>query len=386
MTHTADKNATDAWALTIVFLCGSLEPGKDGVGDYTRILAAQLIRQGARVSIIAINDRYVDEPHGQMGSWQSEVQEFDGLVLPVLRLASSLPWNLRVRLLQASLDDLRPQWISLQYVPYAYSKKGIPLMLPLRLKWLKGNHRWHVMFHELWIGITSSSPFSHKATGVFQRQVVRLLLSSIKPQVLSTSNPLYQYLLEKIGKRAERFPLFSNIQIDDRQSGWMTSILEELGIATDTRKLFIIAGMFGSCYPDYPLEKQVQYLSELANEQGKRLAILAIGGGVGTGLEWEQKIRRTSPGLVTKHLGRAETAKISAFLLCLDLGIPATPIEYLGKSGTAAAMVHHGVQVDTSYEQHLPEFRHLNLQNWAPQDLFDSVESIAQLHINLFSC
>lgn len=372
-------------ALTIVFLCGSLEPGQDGVGDYTRSLAAQLIRHGTRVFIIAINDRYVDGSQSQESSSQSEVQESDGLDLSVLRLASSLPWNQRIRLLQSLLDDLKPQWISLQYVPYAYSTKGIPLMLPIRLKSLKGNHRWHVMFHELWIGITFSSPFSHKATGFLQRQVVRFLLLSVDPEVVSTSNPLYQYLLEQIGVRAERFPLFSSIQVNDRQSAWMTSILEELGITSHTRKSFVIAGMFGSCYPDYPLELQVQNLSEHASELGKRLAVLAIGGGVGTGLEWEQRIRTAVPDAITKHLGRAETAQISAFLTCLDLGIPATPIEYLGKSSTAAAMVHHGVHVDTSYEQSLSDFQHLNLRNWLPSDLFNSVESVAQQYISLFS-
>jgi len=371
-------------ALTIVFICGSLEPCKDGVGDYTRSLAAQLIRDGSRVFIIAINDRYVDSPQDQVRSSQCVVQESDGLELPVLRLASSLPWKQRIHLLQATLDGLMPQWISLQYVPYAFNIKGIPLMLPLRLKSLKGSHRWHVMFHELWIGITSSSPFSHKATGGVQRQIVRFLVKSIKPDVVSTTNPLYQYLLEQAGIRAKRFPLFSSIQIDDRQSGWMASILEDLAISTDARKSFVIAGMFGSCHPDYPLELQIQNLSENTRRQGKRLAVLGIGGGVGTGLQWEQRILTAVPDAITKHLGRAEAAKISAFLTSLDLGIPATPIEYLGKSSTAAAMVHHGVHVDTSYEQNLPEFQHLNLRNWSTRDLFDSIDSIAQRHMAMF--
>ena len=32
--------------MKIVFICGCLEPGKDGVGDYTRRLSAELIDHG----------------------------------------------------------------------------------------------------------------------------------------------------------------------------------------------------------------------------------------------------------------------------------------------------------------------------------------------------
>lgn len=364
--------------LNIVFLCGSLEPGKDGVGDYTRILAAQLIRHGARVSIIAINDRYVDGPQGQVGSSQTEVQESDVLELPVLRLASSLPWKQRIRLLQTSLDDLKPQWISLQYVPYAYSMKGIPFMLPFRLKCLKGNHRWHVMFHELWIGITLSSSIAHKTIGTLQRLLVNILLLSIQPRFVSTSNSLYMYLLSRIGVIAERLPLFSAIPVDSSQTSWMRSLLDEIGIANERRDMYIIAGMFGSCYPDYPLEVQARKLALRVKKQGKKLAFLAIGGGVGTGSVWEQRVRSALPDAIIKHLGRGEPAKVSAFLSCLDLGIPSSPVEYLGKSSAAAAMVLHGLNIDVTYKHNFPEYQHLNLYNLAPEELFESVDSVAQ--------
>lgn len=32
--------------MRLAFICVSLEPGRDGVGDYTRSLAAECIRQG----------------------------------------------------------------------------------------------------------------------------------------------------------------------------------------------------------------------------------------------------------------------------------------------------------------------------------------------------
>ena len=36
--------------LRMVLVCGSVEPGRDGVGDYTRTLAAELVRRGVGVS------------------------------------------------------------------------------------------------------------------------------------------------------------------------------------------------------------------------------------------------------------------------------------------------------------------------------------------------
>ena len=38
--------------MKITFICGSLNPGQDGVGDYTRRLAAQLALDGHECQLI----------------------------------------------------------------------------------------------------------------------------------------------------------------------------------------------------------------------------------------------------------------------------------------------------------------------------------------------
>jgi hypothetical protein len=43
--------------MKIVFVCGSVEIGRDGVGDYTRQLGLELLNQGHEVRIIGINDK-----------------------------------------------------------------------------------------------------------------------------------------------------------------------------------------------------------------------------------------------------------------------------------------------------------------------------------------
>ena len=45
--------------MKLIFICGSLEPGRDGVGDYTRRLAGELIRQGHQIAIIALNYKII---------------------------------------------------------------------------------------------------------------------------------------------------------------------------------------------------------------------------------------------------------------------------------------------------------------------------------------
>jgi hypothetical protein len=53
-------SGNDGWgtagigSMRIVFLCFSLEPGRDGVGDYTRALAGELIRPGHEVCAVAM--------------------------------------------------------------------------------------------------------------------------------------------------------------------------------------------------------------------------------------------------------------------------------------------------------------------------------------------
>ena len=46
--------------LKVLFICGGLHPGADGVGDYVRRLAAELICQGHLAGIIALNDAHTN--------------------------------------------------------------------------------------------------------------------------------------------------------------------------------------------------------------------------------------------------------------------------------------------------------------------------------------
>ena len=68
--------------MRIAFVTSCMEPGRDGVGDYVRDLAAACVQRGHACVVTAINDRYVDQPCPQK-------QTSGSLEIEVLRLPAS---------------------------------------------------------------------------------------------------------------------------------------------------------------------------------------------------------------------------------------------------------------------------------------------------------
>src|SRR5580658_8592732 len=148
--------------MVILFLTGSLEPGKDGVGDYTRLLARECVRQNHSCRLVALNDPHVAAP--------VESEECsDGPPIAILRLPSAMAWSKRIELAQAFKAQQPPEWISLQFVSYAFDPKGLVRNLPRHLQPLVAGSHLHIMFHELWIGSDSSEPLKDRVVGQIQR-------------------------------------------------------------------------------------------------------------------------------------------------------------------------------------------------------------------------
>ena len=130
--------------MRVLFLCGSLEPGHDGVGDYTRALAGALNALGVTTRIISIMDRNTK-------SIREEIQTSRKQKVRVVRLSRMLSFEVRKSEYDKIVTDFNPDYISLQYVPYAFSPKGIPFDLPRFLKIQKSSHKWHFMIHEAYV-------------------------------------------------------------------------------------------------------------------------------------------------------------------------------------------------------------------------------------------
>ena len=362
---------------TWIFICGSAEPGADGVGDYCRILAVALYAKGIRVVICAINDKH---------SRQEIVHE----VTPfgsVLRLASALSWEKRFAQLAALLKEHRPVLCSLQYVPYAFNNLGVPWRLVSGLKKLVKYTAvpWHMMMHETWIGFSEISPIKHRIVGLIQKLILLQLVGALRPVTIHTSNVLYQNLLADAGLCAERLPLFSNMQISETELPWIACELAALGMEQAARSDWLVVGQFGSVYPSYPLEAHLAVIRVDAEARGKRLMVLGMGGGVGTGLDWEQRVGQALPSALVRHWGRQSDSRISAFLQQLDLGLVATPRQFVGKSSSAAAFHLHGVPIDIGYEVNIPDFHERWGRGISYTDLFRPVDKIAEELLVLFS-
>lgn len=195
-----------------LLFCGSYEPGADGVGDYTRRLAEQLVRGGNEVGVCALCDRHTAEPI------RSSRAPGEGDGVAFLRLPARCSWLKRKNILAEWLGDWQPEVASLQYVPYAYDSRGLPVGLG---RWLAAvvtsTCFWHIMLHEIWVGMARISSVKHKLIGIAQKNLICGLVATLRPVTLHVSNALYQSLLREIGIDAGRLPLFPNMAVDNSE-------------------------------------------------------------------------------------------------------------------------------------------------------------------------
>jgi hypothetical protein len=295
----------------IAFLCGCAEPGKDGVGDYTALLAGECERLGHSTLRIALNDGFVT------GAVMSE-----GL----LRLGAGMDWNARAEQARETVERFAAD-VSLQWVPYAFHPKGIPRGIERRLARISGGRPAQVMCHEIWIGAEAGAGLAHRVTGTAQRAVMRRVFRALQPACVQTSNAPYAALLCKAGVNAEALPLFGSIP----PAG--TLVKRGNGVAR--------FGMFGELHPVWPPEPLLGALRGM----GKRIEIEHIGR-IGKGLElWQRLEQQYGAEFAFKRHGEQPAARISQFLMDMDFGIATTPLALLAKSGTVTAMLEHGLPV-----------------------------------------
>ena len=313
--------------MKIAFLCGSCEPGADGVGDYTLSVAQALVERGHICFVIALNDRYVDQPHY---SWIESNPECS---LPCLRLPNTSPWRARNKILAAELERFKPDWISLQYVPYAFNKKGVPWPLFACLRAVRPLAKWHVMAHELWVDPDVN--LKNRLLAATQAQVLRWLITYLNPSLMHTSNSYYTHLFASIGKQASILPLFSNIPIQPQPDAMPSSLV-------DLKFVF-----FGSIHPEWDPQSILEPL-ERAARKGVLSSVyfISIGGAGEHGKSlWKKLASTTPPWMQFSQLGFLPSSEISIRLQQADFGITTTPSHLLGKSGSVAAMLAHGLPV-----------------------------------------
>jgi hypothetical protein len=327
--------------IKILFICSSLEPAKDGVGDYTRKLACAMISRGHDAKIIALNDRRMNGT-----DWQG-IQYEDDVAVEVLRLSESVAWNERLEKAKKFADDFNAEWISLQYVPFGFQLKGLPFQLGKKLKSLNKNARWHIMFHELAVNKDDSLKF--KFWAFFQINIIKSILKELKPAVIHTNTEIYQRRLQEMRYTTKLLPLFSNISgnknIDVTQ---VNNLIPEYLLSN--RNDYISGTLFGSfSFKTWNLHSLLDKFSN--GYQNKKVVIASIGR-MSFGDEHWQHLQNEYPHILFLTLGVHDAAFISNWLSqYTDFGILTTPPELASKSGSFMAFKEHGIPVVCTEEK-----------------------------------
>ena len=312
--------------MTLLFICASLEPGKDGVGDYTLKLAVELEKLGWRIKIIALRDKYVAEV--------TEQKSIAGNELEYIRIPARLANHRRMKIAAAFVNRYQPDWISLQYVPYGFSDKGIPVLLANGLAGFGENYRWHIMVHEVFVG--RGLGWKMDIVDYLQKYSLKKLCDRLDP-VVHTSIPQYRSLLAQIGIQAELLPLFGNIDI---------APVEAAKATTDPDKPKILEGIYFGITPER--NRFYQFAAGLAKfcmEQKTPVHVKFCGRSGSKVDDFIAVIKSYCPSdlLTISQTGELPAEELSRLFSTADFGIARVPPQLIGKSGSAIAMLEHGL-------------------------------------------
>jgi hypothetical protein len=340
--------------MRIAFINSSLEPGRDGMGDYTLSLAAALRGLGHEVLGVGMSDRWIPRERGVETAANAAGVELE-------RLSVEIPLAGRVARAAERLRAFRPDWVSFQMSCYAHNKKGLLFTLNRLLPPLVAAcENWQVMFQELWIAFHHGARWKHRLVGALQRASIRRCIATLRPRLLQTSTPLFRAMLKTIGLDASVLPLAGSIPVDaEPGTDWFLELLGEAGrpLVADDRARHLAGGFFGAIYPGWEPEPFFSSLRKVAAKTGQRITILAAGrmGGAGEAI-WGRLVT-AYPDFHLQKLGELSVARVSHFLRNLDFGIAATPWLAIGKSSATAAMLDHGLPVMVTRNDSQPRAR-----------------------------
>jgi len=311
--------------MKIIFICGSLELGADGVGDYTRRLATELIKQGHEVAALALYDQFITNQ-------LNHVEIVENIKLQIYRIPSKWITSRRFNLAKEWLNKFNPEWISLQYVPFSFNIKGLPFGLSNHFSQFK-HKKWHIMFHELWVGMEENATVKLITWGIIQKFLIKKLLINLKPSVIHTQTKLYQIQLAKLGVKAGYLPLFSNIPINNNR--------KIRQISDNKHKITFVN--FGTIHPGAPIESFTQEAAKFIRKEGIQINLVLIGR---CGVEQKRWVKVwKSAGLDVSIFGEQPIDRISEVFNTSTYGITTTALPLVEKSGSVAAMHEHNLPV-----------------------------------------
>lgn len=361
-----------------------MEPGKDGVGDYTQRLSNSLEKKGFEVAIVAINDNNIRKV--------IEGRQCDNQKIKTLRIPANTSFEEKFTYAQKWIRRFKPDWISLQFVNYAFHYKGMPYKWSTHFKKLDTQCRWHIMFHELWVGIQHSDSNKTKLVGFLQKFIIKRTINSVAPLSIATNTEHYKTKLKTIGVQPTVIPVFTNMPENIGQNLKLWSELPDEII--NNREHFIVAVFFGGLIVSGEVIEKIKILKQKATFYNKTLFLTHVGRS-GSVKHFFTDLKEKFD-LNNYVFGERKGEDIVAFFKQADVGLSTYNSQLLAKSGSAAAMLNNGLPVillgddvgtpypfarDITHIDSLPEFCN---QEKSFSNLF-SLDNASQYYQEVFS-
>ena len=251
-----------------------------------------------------------------------------------LRLGESLPWGDREREVKAFLRDFRADWTSLHFVPFGFHPRGVPLAWPRRFLKIVEGSRVHIMFHELWIGISEDSTLKQRAIGLLQRKCIQWMVRRLAPGLVWTNTAAYSAMLKQSHIESAPITMFGHVPIET-QPGQLPEL-------PDDGELNVV--IFGALHPQWPPEPLFKYLKQAVERLRRKLRLISIGN-IGPGGPLWSTLAERYPEVLFLKLGMRPTSELVACFNRCHFGVSTTPFGLIGKSSSVHSMLEHGLPV-----------------------------------------
>lgn len=332
--------------MKILFLCGSLEPGRDGVGDYIQRLCWQVNKQGHTAVILALKDKYITAP-------VEGTADIGSVTFRVLRLPYTWKDSQRYKIAGEWARIFAPDWVSLHYVPYSYQKLGVPLLLASKLKEMGLATRWEIMVHEPYLAYPQQGA-KNKLIQKLQIKSLQLIKRILRPAVFHTTIPHYKKMLERISIPAKTLGLFGNIAVVDPLNG----------VSPAENNNILVGVYFGAAPPLHEHQLFASQLNEFCRASRQQVKLVLCGRPGPTGDRFAATIKQTcDDGLCELSVvGKLPAEEISHLFNSANFGISRVPPRLVGKSGSAISMLEHGLPLWIPISESADDFSFLDFR------------------------
>ena len=321
--------------LDVLLVSGEYPPDPGGVGDYTRLLAREMIARGHHCGLLT------GGPRAAHPSLPGEP--------PIIAVARDWSWRSLDPII-AAIREHNPGIVHIQYQTGAYGMRPAINFLPARLRRLDSRPRVVVTAHDLRL------PYLLPKAGALRRWVTRRLFEDADAVIVTNAEdqlrlagqgpPDRDHFLARRGIAAHVIPIGSNI-MPAPPDGFQR---DRWRAANGVREGEVVAAFFGLPTPTKGLRELVQAIARLpANLR------LHIAGGEPQQpreQEYTAHVRAAIAELKLEHRvswsGYLDPPAVSAHLLASDIGVLPFLDGASYRRGSLLAMLAHRLPVVTT--------------------------------------